>query len=239
MKTAFYRVVSVLALVATLLFAVPAPAVTIYDNSVNDLTNRYNPGLLEVGDEVFVASTERLLTGFSFEYYALVSGVGSGVFSGTPKVQVKFYLNDGPLFNGYATPFTAFYTSGWIDLTPFGPTERATLVFDQWADFGGGFYLPIPTTPGANFTWSVQFKDLGGLDELGVDIYSPPVVGAAIGDYWEFTAGPGWQLKTNISGVPMNFAAKFDAIVPEPSSTALAVIGGLGLLAFRWRFRKA
>ena len=240
MTTAFLRNISAVAVVAsTLVFSSNASAVTIYDNSINDLNTRYSPGPLQVGDEIFLGGSERWLTGFSFEYFALVGGVGSGVFSGTPMAQVKFYLNDGPLFNGYKTPGTVFYDSGLIDLTPLGPTERRTLVFDQWTDFGGGFYIPF--APGvSNMTWTVQFSGMGGLDTLGVDLYNPPVVGSQVGagDYWEFVAGPGWMLKTNISGVPMNFAAKFEAIVPEPSSTTLAILGGLGVLAVRWRIRR-
>ena len=48
--------------------AVPLSAETIFDNSATDLTLRFNPGLLQVGDEIMLGGTERNLTYFSFEY---------------------------------------------------------------------------------------------------------------------------------------------------------------------------
>ncbi len=43
-------------------------ATTIFDNSVNDLSVRFNPGTIEVGDQIMLANTERYLTYFDFEY---------------------------------------------------------------------------------------------------------------------------------------------------------------------------
>jgi hypothetical protein len=85
---------------------------------------------------------------------------------------------------------------------------------------------PMPVV--SNFTWSVQFTSLGLNDMVGVDLYSPPVVGQDYADYWENTV-MGWTLKTN--SVAMDFAARLDA-VPEPSAVLLAALGGLGLLTF-------
>ena len=42
----------------------------IYDNSVNDKKFRFNPGTLQVGDEIIVAGgAGQYLTKFSFEFY--------------------------------------------------------------------------------------------------------------------------------------------------------------------------
>jgi len=113
-----------------------------------------------------------------------------------------------------------------VPLTPLG---RSTFVFTV-ADFPGGNPVFIPTS---DMTWSVQFSGMGVADEVGVDIYSPPVVGSSLNDYWENNGG--WQLKTNV--VNMNFASKFQA-TPEPSSVALLVLGGLGLLYASRRSRQ-
>src|SRR5574340_1842514 len=89
----------------------PLGATTIFDNSVNDLGTRFNPGTLEVGDEILLASTERYLTNFSFEYWGTSSGAS---FAGPVEARVRFYQNDGAPFNGYATPGSLFYDSGWF-----------------------------------------------------------------------------------------------------------------------------
>ena len=72
-------------------------------------------------------------------------------------------------------------------------------------------------------------------DSVGVDLYSPPVVGADYPDYWQ-NDGTGWTLMTN--SPPMDFAARMEATVPEPSTMALSVCGGLGLLILARRLRR-
>lgn len=220
-------------LVATaLVIASNASATFIYNNSTLDLSSRHNPGLNEVGDEIVLGSSERYLTDFAFGFWGLNNGVGSGQFTGTPEVRVRFYLNDGPQFNGYATPSTSFYDSDWFSLGP--PTERDSWAFSIGAgDFpAGGLFMPVVS----NFTWTVQFRGLGPTDTAGLDVFGPPTVGTSYPDYWENVSGA-WTLKTNV--IDMNFAARFDAqVVPEPSGLVLAVLGGLGLVLVGRRFRK-
>jgi hypothetical protein len=207
--------------------ALPLRATTIYDNSSNDLLTRFNPGTNEVGDEILLAGTERYLTNFSFEFWGANTASPTS-FAGAVEAQVRFYENNGPNFNGYATPGTMFWSSGWFSVP--SPTDRSTFVFTEGADFPvGGLFLPS-----TDMTWSVQFEGMGATDSVGVDIYSPPTVGQDYPDYWENDGG--WQLLTN--SVPMDFAARMDASIPEPSVATLAILGGLGILGIATRLRR-
>jgi len=212
-------------------FALPLQSATIFDNSVNDLVTQFSPGTLEVGDQIVLASTERYLTDFRFEYWGTSSGAS---FAGAVQARVRFYENNGPLFNGYYAPGSVFYDSGW-----FGGFDaindypgRATINFSQGTDFpDGGLFIPAD-----EITWTIQFQGMGTGDEVGVDIYSPAVVGGDYDDYWEYNGG--WTLLTNT--VPMDFAAVMyaNATIPEPSSLALSLLGGLGILTFARRLRR-
>ena len=207
------------------------PASTIFNNSSNDLAIGFNPGASEVGDEVKLAGTDRYLTSFSFEYFAINTAHPASFDGTTVTAEVRFYQNTGALFHGYPTPNpTSFWDSGPVTLTAL--TGRSTLVYSAGSDFPvGGLFLPA-----TDMTWSVHFSGMSGADSVGVDLYAPPTVGTEVGDfgdYWQNNGG--WTLLTNT--VPMDFAAKFDA-VPEPSSMVLALCGGLGLLVLAGRLRR-
>jgi hypothetical protein len=205
-------------------------AATIYDNSVNDRLLRFNPGTFEVGNEINFAGTERSLTNFSFEFWGTNTASPANIsFAGSVRAEVRFYLNDGAPFNSYATPGTMFYDSGLVLIG--GPTARSTLVFDI-SDFGGGLFLP-----GNTITWTVQFSGMGGTDSVGLDLYSPAVVGTDFSDYWE-NQGSGWALRTNSLSSSMEFGTRFEATVPEPSSITLSILGGVGLFVAVGRMRR-
>ena len=232
MKNAYRNLVCLAASVACFSLTMPLMAATIFDNTSNDLLTRFDPGTAQVGDEIILAGTERNLTGFSFEYWG-ANSLHPESFSGTIQARVQFYLNDGAVFNGYATPGTSFYDSGLFSVPT--PTDRNTFEFTAGADFPSwGLVMPAVS----NMTWTVQFVGLGEGDSAGLDIYSPPTVGMDYPDYWQNTGIGGWTLMTNTP--PIDFAAQMTATVPEPSTMALAVFGGLGLLVFARRFgRKA
>jgi hypothetical protein len=210
----------------------PLHAAVIFNNSTNDLLTRFDPGTNEVGDEILLAGTERYITAFSFEFFGTNTASPTSYAGGDVEARVRFYVNNGTPFNGYATPGTVFFDSGWFSIG--APTARSTAIF-QGTDFpAGGEFIPIPITA-SNMTWSVQFEGMGATDSVGVDIYSPPVVGSDYPDYWQYDGG-GWELLTNT--VPMNFAAYMEATVPEPSVVTLSLFGGLGILAFAYRLRR-
>jgi hypothetical protein len=222
---------------AAALICISAGADPIFRNSTNDLVTRFEPGTLEVGDEVILAGPARYLTNFSFEFWG-TNTANAASFAGSVEAKVRFYQNDGALFNGYPTPSNMIYDSGWFNVSL--PTARQTFTFSVGnGDFPfTGLLLPSDT----NLTWSVQFTGMGVTDHIGVDLYSPPTVGTDYPDYWE-NNGTSWSLKTNSIASQMNFGATFDASiepVPEPSIALLSVFGGaLGLAgANRARSRK-
>ena len=201
----------------------------IYSNSFNDLGTRFDPGIYEVGDQIIFAGTDRNLTFFDFEYWGINTS-SPYFFAGNVQARVRFYLNDGAPFNGYPTPGTMFFDSGWFG--GFAPSPRSTIQFTT-LDFGtSGLHLPDD-----EITWSVQFQGMGGTDTVGLDLYSPPTVGQNYDDYWEFD-GSSWSLLVNTNGLPMDFGARFYAI-PEPSSLVLSLAGGMGILMLVRRLRRA
>ena len=218
MRSEFRKILFVTS--AAMVLAFTAPADTLFDNSTTDLNYRLNPGTQQVGDQIKLLSSG-YLTNFAFEYYGTnTANPANTSFAGTVQAQVSIYLMDGPLFNGYATPGKQIYFSSWFTINP---TSRATLVYTAGIDFAPGGLL-IPST---DITWAVQFRGMGATDTVGVDVYSAPTVGQDFPDYWRNT-GSGWVLETN--AVPVDFAAKFQGTIPEPSVVSLAIVGGVVMM---------
>jgi len=212
------------------------PAQTlIYDNTENDLLTRFNTGTYEVGNEILLAGTARYLTYFSFEYWGLNAGSATAPsFSQPITATLTFYEMNGAPVSDYPSPGTSLFSESFS--VP-SPTSRSTFVFTAGSDFdAGGLFIPT-----SDMTWSVQFSGMGVSDTVGVDIYAPPTVGSAYGDYWQndgTAISPSWVLLTN--SVPMDFAAEMYANenVPEPSMLALSLAGGLGILTLVRRLRR-
>jgi hypothetical protein len=230
MKTMLKAKVLLLLGVLGVAVAAPAQVQVIYNNSTNDLHARFNPGTFEVGNEITLAGTSRNLTTFSFEYWGINTASATS-FSSPIEARLRFYENNGTPFNGYATPGTSFYDSGWFSVPT--PTERSTFIFTAGMDFSS-YGLLIPTN---DMTWTIQFQGMGQTDSVGVDLFSPPVVGQGqnFNDYWQNGAG-GWTLLTN-SVSPTGFGAYMEATIPEPSTVTLSIIGGLCILTLARRFR--
>ena len=194
--------------------AVAAPLL-VYDNSVNDLLYRFDPGNFEVGDEIVLSGSAERLADFSFEFWGL--GPGGGGFAGDVQARVRFYKNDGPVTSsGYLSPGTVLFDSGPF---PIPAMPRATVVFD---DFEIGALVPLTASLPGVFTWTVQFSGLAPGDRAGVDLYSPPVVGHNYTDYWERESG-GWVLKTS-AAASMDFAARVIALSRDVTVTELATV---------------
>ncbi len=217
------------ACVAAFLAGQSANASLIFDNSTGDQLERFNPGLVEIGDEIILAGSDRLVTNFVFQYY------GEN-FTGDELARVRFYINDGPPSSGAARPGTIIY-----DSSPFSiaQTPRSTLVFDLATLAAGNLWNPgqgiiLPDS----FTWTVQFynpdNNLGY--QAGVDLYGPPTTGYDYNSYWDNDPLNGWLLKTNAT-YNMNFGARVEA-VPEPNAIALGLGGALLVLLFRAGMRK-
>jgi hypothetical protein len=110
-------------------------------------------------------------------------------------------------------------------------TERHLTYFSF--DYWGGNTADLHSIPTPDMTWSVQSQGLQATDSVGLDLYSPPVVGADVGDDWQYNGG--LMLLTNPTG-PMDFGALQQT--PEPSSLTLSLLGGLGILIAVGRFRR-
>lgn len=148
---------------------------------------------------------QRSVRTFSFEYWAENTTDLS--------IDLKLHLNDGPLFNGYATPGTVLFA--YDNINPLPNTDRLTIRFDS-SDWPGG--LDIPAN---ELTLALRFNYSTGT--AGVDIYDPPVVGSSYDDYWLMTPS-GWQLSVNNNFPKVNIAMEIQAI-PEPTAAALGCLG--------------
>lgn len=184
--------------------------VLVYNNGVSYSGIYLNPGANEVGDEIILGAGPRQISSFQWEYF------GSG-FSGNEQFRIRFYRNDGTdIGGGTLLPNSVFYDSGLQTLAaPIDPSGRNTYLFDLTST---SIILPD------RFTWSVQFSGVSGAEAAGPTIYNPPAVGNNFDDYWFNNAGT-WQLRGS-NGVPINFGAQI-SVVPEPSTYALAILGGL------------
>jgi hypothetical protein len=216
-----------------------APAQLIYDNSFPPFSP---PTILALTNNQIVGqqiapnfANGTYLDNFTFEYYS------AAVNSGSLSVNIKFYDNAGPTFNGYASPSSYFYDSGWISLVSPTPGGGYVLGYNlQWQDFYGGapdFNNPSPITPllamntqialPSTFTVVFSFTGIDPGNNFGFQLYNGPAVGTNYGDYWVDSGG--WGLYTNAvgpSGIGMQLVGSAEP-VPEPSVVAMGVLGGL------------
>jgi hypothetical protein len=210
--------------------------VLVYDNSVNDLMTRLETGTNEVGNEIILAGTERYLQGFSYEFWSTNLTGDPWLEGGSVTVRLRFYANDGTNLNGYAVPGTLLFDSGEFGLGT-GTSPRATVLYDE---FDLWLFAPHPLMDALppSFTWTVQFAGLGEHDRVGVDLYSPPVVGQSYGDFWVRT-DDGWELR-EVPGLATDAAAQAFASTNRVTISVLGTVTnasspGVFLATRTWR----
>jgi hypothetical protein len=197
-------------------YSAPTPSAIIYDNTATYLTNFFaSPN--EFGDQVSFAGTQRTLTDVSFEYFASLT---------TPlndTAQFRIYRN-APGASGAPTGAPLYDSGSFAIGNGFNHVDIT------------GLSLLVPDT----VTWTIQFSLSDPGETAGLPIYSPPTIGRDLGggvigsydDFWQNAAGT-WQLYRFPGGdPPANFAARFSAI-PEASTLAYALLGGLILIGYQ------
>jgi hypothetical protein len=225
-----------------LALSLSANAGVLFQNNTQDLGSSFTDGTLEFGNEIFLTSPG-YITNFSFEYYG-VGGAANGTFAGSVTVDVRWYLNNGTLSaSGLTSPGSKLYDSGALQIAAphpvFGSYAGALDFSTTTGDFpvagpGGTNGLFVPAN---QLTFTVQFAGMGTGDSAGVELFGAPTVGAAYSDYWENDAGV-WTLKEDPSVSAVNIGQEWmGTAVPEPSTLALSLVGGLSLFMAVRRFR--
>jgi hypothetical protein len=198
----------VLSLTLFLLLERTASTEIIYDNSQTGGTNFF-PSLNEFGDEIRLDGTSRVVQEFIFEYYGEFTG------SVNPTARVRFYKNDGP--GQFPEPGTLLYDSGDFPIDSGLNHHRLS-----------GIAIDVPD----NFTWTVEFKGLSGVDgeQAGLLFRDPPSIGESFDDFWMRTSN-GWALFQSGSELVSNFGAR---VIGIPISQTLSIRRDGATLVLEW-----
>ena len=202
--------VSAIALCAT----VASAQVVAYDNTTSSLDLFHGePNGTWFGDEITLAAAGNI-TAFSFETVA-----SSDIADGTVNLRIYDQLGAG------GSPGAVLYESG-----AFAISYSAGSNGRQTHEITG---LDIDVSGSSSITWAVSFSTSAGSGNLA--LYDSPSVGSSFNDFWTSADGTTWITETFPGGTPVaNFGAQ--VIVPEPTTIALGVIGGLALVgAYRRR----
>ncbi len=190
----------------------------VYNNSTTFNGNFNFAAGTQAGNEVVLAgsATSDTITQFQVQFDL----TGAGAPNGGDGVEVQFYANTGATVNGYASPGTLLYSSGFSSLTSF--TSGSTLTYS----------IPNVVVP-KDFTWTLVFEGVPAGEAAGLGLFGPATVGGNYHDAW-VNNGSAWVLDVATgTGTPaLEFGATLTA-VPEPSTIALGVIGACAFLARR------
>jgi hypothetical protein len=229
--------------------AIPGYAqVTAYQNFANPTPSYYSfAGTTAVGNEISLSTGGGSLNSFSFDYYGAASGsawAGSSV-----QYMVTLYANDGTLLHATdpttAQPSTVLGQTPWETLT-LPSTLSGGTTFAQATVAASDFtQQALKALPG-ELTWTVQVQGLGAGDKAGLYFFGNGTTGPTIGgattfnDYWVNTASgaPGsWDIQSSSLTSSSLYGVQL-TVIPEPTTLALSIFGGLGFLVMARRFRK-
>jgi len=226
--------------------AIAAEGTVIYDNTSNR-SDRWVGNIspisgrqIEIGDEISLAGSARVVTSFVFEYFGDIT---PGTAPGANAV-LRFYANDGALHTpssgpSAVMPKTLLWESQPIQVLGNKEFREVTVSVPN---------IVVPN----KITWSIQFNGLTGAagNQAGLTISDPVTVGALLptsngsillgsySDYWGKTdplRADSWALFV-IPPNRANFHARVTA-VPEPGTVALFAAGGIAA-ALVWRHRR-
>jgi hypothetical protein len=219
-----------------------APGAQAYDiysntNAASDLNFNYSVGTVLVGDEVAPVGGW-FLNHLDIQYWAQN-------LTGGEQVRVMLFENTGTAINlgnriAYEPGSTPLFDSGFLSPVGFGNTSRSTLNYDAGTDFSAG---SIFISGSYNLTLAIQFSGIDPGEDAGVSLYDWPSLGSGYNSFWTFN-GSSWSLVSD-NGAPtppggeagvgyVDFGMRID-VVPEPSTFALVLLGGLALFGFRRR----
>ena len=210
------------ALLTALVLTAPNIAVSaatiVYDNTTFPVTGGWTPHGFwpfsvfapyePMGDEITLAGTARTITGFDL------------ILSSTQEITLdaltlSFYKNDG--LDGYGNPGAPGTDSFWTETIKDVTVNDTTTV---------PFSIPNVLVPDT-FTWITSADSL----IAGMATYDPPTVGSSGDYYWDRFDEEWWGMWFENDPVA-NFGARVIA-VPEPTTLALLVLGGLSAIRRR------
>lgn len=208
--------------------------VVVYDNgTASSYYGNYNFNNAAAGNEIILANSgNTYISEFQFQFDLVNSNSATplaGAPTGNEEVDLTFYQNNGPVTNGYASPGTEIYDSGFYSLGAIG--------LNSFTLGTNSIYNPDVSVP-QDFTWAVTFSNVPPSESAGLALRSLPTTGTAYGDVWE-NDGAGWHLNTDNSDVEGNLdlgaEAETPTVVPEPSWLWLVnVAAGAGF----WRMKR-
>jgi hypothetical protein len=193
---------------------------TVYDNSAPanykgqsvGLAN-LPAGIVEFGDEITLAGTDRALTALKVEVF------GKDL-SGDETATIHLYSISGSLSSGFT-------------LTEIGSGGPAPIV--------NGFNTLTYTEPGLTLpdklVWTISFAGVSSSERAELPIYNPPTVGSSAEDFWTKDSAGDFALFRFPGSNPVgNFAANVTA-VPEAGTVVYGLMGGLMILGY-FRLRR-
>ncbi len=150
----------------------------------------------EIGNEITVAPGSFFsLTSFSIEYYSPTT------LSSTVAMDVRFYLNDGVPTNGFPTPDSLIFDSGWYNdpgnggLPGIESGNGYHIVTFASPDFSSGV-VPLTSLLPGNFTFSITWTNLNDANQIEMPL-ATTTPGISYGDYWLVNNSGQWALMFN------------------------------------------